>query len=436
MHRKLDINIVRNKERACSVAVAVILALLPVFDPYIIGSIGGFSIKINDLLLIGSFIVSSASSSGRRRYYSGLLRLLALFFGLTLCSFLMPLGDRSMLLAFRILLQSAVYVYCFERSVAMAGETSLFIGIVTCIAKLACLFAIIQFVLVGYFGIDIWDGVLPLPINETDGFVDLTSSGAGLFRVRAFFQEPSYLSIYLTPPLMYSCKKRQYFTSLLLATGIVVTGSFIGTLGLFFSLLILVFDSLRRGDGDLTVDFRYVALSVCIIIIICIIMSLIYINGSFPLLGQIIDNFTEKVKSIFDIENQYYWGRSSAQLRLLGNIGLFELYSPLQQLIGVGWNQYQAVFSSLISTGYSSSLVSTILNCGIVGGVSLCAWMICTLVRARMIWMPTFLFLIVCICTDNILFNGYFFYLLACSYLMREIGNANRSVHYCKSAVI
>lgn len=421
MHKKLDIYLARNKERACSVVIAVALGLLPVFDPYIIGNIDGYSLKINDILLIGSFIVSSASGNDQGRYHSGLLRLLALFFGLTLFSFLMPLGDRSMLRALRILLQSAVYVYCFERSVVTAGEAGLFIDIVTCIAKLACLFAIIQFVLVGYFGISIWNGVLPLPINETDGFVDLTLSGAGLFRVRAFFQEPSYLSIYLTPPLMYACKKRQYATSVLLAAGIIVTGSFVGTLGLFLSLAILVSDSLHRGVNNSTIDFRYAALAVCYIAIIVILIFLLYINGSFPLIGQIVDNFTEKIWSIFDIGNEYYWGKSSAQLRLLGNINLFEFYSPFQQLIGVGWNQYQAVFSSLISTGYSSSLVSTILNCGIVGGVSLCAWMICTVVKARMVWMPVFLFLICCICTDNILFNGYFFYLLACSYLMRGI---------------
>ena len=75
-----------------------------------------------------------------------------------------------------------------------------------------------------------------------------------------------------------------------------------------------------------------------------------------PFLNSVADFVSRRVGSILDITSTYSWGRSSAQLRLLGNIDLFSKYDPFQKLFGLGVGVYANVFNG-VETKYGEHAV-------------------------------------------------------------------------------
>ena len=102
----------------------------------------------------------------------------------------------------------------------------------------------------------------------------------------------------------------------------------------------------------------------------------------------------------------------STRLRLLGNIFLFSEYPFVNKLVGVGINQYTAVFADQIQYEYSNSVVTMILNSGLLGAIAfvslIVVWFLkCS--RPNKIYPILFAFVM---CTDQMMFNWYFFYML------------------------
>ena len=134
--------------------------------------------------------------------------------------------------------------------------------------------------------------------------------------------------------------------------------------------------------------------------------------GVAPFLNTVADLVARRVGSILDINATYNWGRSSAQLRLLGNVDLFSKYDPVQKLFGLGVGEYANVFNG-VETTYGSSIVNMLLGFGAVGALALITWSL-FLVKGAKSGMRVFPALVIlALLTDNVLFGWCFFYLLS-----------------------
>ena len=124
------------------------------------------------------------------------------------------------------------------------------------------------------------------------------------------------------------------------------------------------------------------------------------------------DYIARRIGSILDINTTYNWGRSSAQLRLLGNIGLFPEYDLFQKLFGLGVGEYANVFSG-VDTTYGSSMVNMLLGFGLVGALALIVWSLFLISESKQGVRVFPVLVVLALFTDNVLFGWYFFYLLS-----------------------
>ena len=101
---------------------------------------------------------------------------------------------------------------------------------------------------------------------------------------------------------------------------------------------------------------------------------------------------------------------SSTKYRIIGHVDLFNQYSFLQKLFGVGIAQYSQVFNV---SAYSNVWVTTLLNCGIigVGYLALCVFNLKKRVKKENIIYLVVLILV--LSSDWQWFSWYFFALIS-----------------------
>ena len=346
----------------------------------------------------------------------------ALIMALLACSLLsafIPSVGKSVPQSLALIAKYLIYALCFS-AVADAGARESMVKVSMTIACCGVVFVFAQQVLTGWMGIALWDGRLPFPLNETDGFSSLHDPNTGELRPHAFFQEPSYLAIYCTPPLLFALLKKKWIVSLLLSIGIIVTSSFLGVVMVCLAGLFFIFQNGLRGKS---IDLRVPILVLCLCGVVFAVLFMALNSGLVPALAHFLDNVSSKINSIFNLFVENSWGRSSAQLRLLGNIELFGEYSVPEKIVGMGMGQYASVFSGQIETGYSSTAVNILLNCGAIGLVALLGWAISLATQNNSpagITCAIAFFLMILV--DNLWFNWYFFYVIAWIYLFGAKG--------------
>lgn len=407
---------------------ALALAFAPILDPYILGSIGSFTVRVMDVVL-----VSLALTLMVKRRLEGLKAVRSLIFLLsvllfcTLISSFFPLHGRSTVSALALMVKYGLYTVCFG---LLCGKAVLYFMMryATAVAAVGAIYIILQSVLTGGLGISIWDGVLPFAINESDGFSMLFDRNTGEIRPHAFFQEPSYFAIYAAPVLMGSLKSKRWFTVSLLVVGMLLSTSFLGVVVLAVAVLVLVAKAVHGGKR---INWAIAALAVSILAIIIIATAIVYFSGVSTQVSTIIDNAGSKINSIVNVFKENSWGKSSAQYRLLGNVELIWNYSPLEMVFGVGMGQYASIFANQIESGYSSTAVNILLNCGVIGLASLVAWLVAYWRRAAPGQAVFVLLFAIVLFVDNCWFSWYFFYLLSWVIAARYLDESERYESFC-----
>lgn len=101
---------------------------------------------------------------------------------------------------------------------------------------------------------------------------------------------------------------------------------------------------------------------------------------------------------------------SSTKYRIIGHVDLFNQYTFLQKLFGVGIAQYSQVFNV---SSYSNVWITTLLNCGIigVGYLGLCVFNLKKRVKKENIIYLVVLILV--LSSDWQWFSWYFFALIS-----------------------
>lgn len=395
------------KDRAESFATSIVcffMALAPVLDPYVLPFTSA-GVRVNNFLVIivVTYLLLSRKYSWNKRGVS-LMLLATIFLFCTLLSVLEDVAGRDVRVALKIALFYLAYA-CFYSAISGRIVLSRFATVATWVALASTVLLLLQYLLPG----SIWDGRLPLALSKSDQFMPLIDPTTGDVRPHAFFQEVSYYALYVAPVLMHAIKRGKFTVSAFLSAGLLLSSSLLGFIALGIALCFAA-TNVWNAAGD--ADWRKVALVASAGFFLILMIVLLLALGNVPFLNSVADFVSRRVGSILDINATYSWGRSSAQLRLLGNIDLFSKYDPFQKLFGLGVGVYANVFNG-VETTYGSSMVNMLLGFGAVGAFALIAWSL-LLVKGSGRGMRVFPALVVlALLTDNVLFGWCFFYLLS-----------------------
>ena len=384
--------------------VCLFMAFAPVLDPYVI-PIASADVRANDLLvlLVVAYLLLSKNCAWDKKGLS-LVVLSTTFLFCTLLSILEDVVGRDVGVALKIAFVYLAYA-CFYGTISGRIVLDRFAKVATWVAIAATVLLFLQYLQPS----SMWDGRLPLALSESDQFMPLIDPTTGEVRPHGFFQEVSYYALYAAPVLIYAIMGKRFVISAFLSIGLLFSSSFLGfvTLGIAFGYAA---SKVRNAAGN--VDWRKVTLVVSAVFFLILIVSFLIALDAVPFLNSVADLVARRASSILDINATYNWGRSSAQLRLLGNINLFSGYDSFQKLFGLGVGEYANVFSG-VETTYGSSMVNMLLGFGSVGAIALVAWSLYLIKMAKRGMRVFPVLVILALFTDNVLFGWYFFYLLS-----------------------
>lgn len=389
----------------CSI-VGFFLAIAPVLDPYIILEVGnGFTLKLNDILMIviGVICLFNSPKLNKRTGF-----LIILLFELTIVSIFGNLGSNtnfsiSLKNLFVWMVQAIFLMYIWK--VPCREE---FFKWVEIIAVIASILVLLQFV-AGYLKLNMWDGKLPFfNLSKYDGWSGFIDHNTGDIRPNSFFQEASYVGIYLSIAFIYVFKKENIKLCILYAVALLITTSLISVLSL---IIVTFFMVIRRKNLNISKKMIFKILVIVVIFIIC--FSFFAVSNK-----AIGDSLNYVLGRISNFSNDLNGKRmSSTKFRILGNLPLIDNYNIYQKIFGVGIAQYSIYFSVI---AYSNVIVTTVLNSGVLGFVILLRSLVFLMDNIEKNNIVYFIIFIIVICSDMQWFSWYFFYLISACLLKTE----------------
>nr|WP_295269206.1 hypothetical protein [uncultured Blautia sp.] len=387
----------------------IMLLLLPILSPYGIGT-ANYNISMTDFICM--LVVVYCVIKKRQVFADKILfRVLSICLVLTVLSYLFTSSENlSFALAVKVFIVFMLYLIAFS-SLRNQFDINYFLKTVEMIGLICAAFAIMQFVFVTLGYREFYSGILPFPLNKYSYFGGLFDKNTGVIRVHSFFEEPSYLAIYLLPIIAHCIQTKKYIRAAIMAVACIISSTVLGIVGLTIVFLFLLFLS------DL--DFKQKAVFLCMLIVALIGLQIAYNQN--VTVREILDYYLNRYLSV-NVELSR--SDSSASQRLNGNINLFHNYGILNRIIGVGINQYQLYFN--IATDYSNDFVCMLLNYGYFGLLMLAAVIIGALKKIYKSGYVYILILVFVLLVDHIWFNNYFFYLITWIYLFRK-----KDIDYC-----
>lgn len=379
--------------------ISFFFAIVPVLDPYVIANVVGIDIKLSyiyALIFLLPILIRFKISLDK-----SLLTLLTLLFLFNILSFIVPIQNRSFGLTLKVFFIWFFY-YLIVSNLWKKINRELFVKYCVKISLFASIIQIIQFVALNLGFYNFWNGKIPfLSLSKYDhwsGMIDIT----GIIRVHSIFQEPSYIGIYMLPVLFYLLYKKSFFKSALVITACVLSTSSVAILGVVIVITYYIMSTRNIGFNSKKISFY-------IMILIIVPLVFYYLYSKNDALKNIFDYMFAKISMISsDLDSERM---GSTRLRLLGNIGVFSEYNIWFKIFGTGLNQYPLIYSS-VWTAYSSSVVTVILNFGILGILSLSSFCLHLFAKTeRKFWIYPILFCVFSL-VDLMWFNWYFFYIL------------------------
>lgn len=366
--------------------------MMVILEPYALNE-GGISICV--FLVIGMFVLLASLKT--IIVYKPLLTLLIIDLFLTLFSFIFTNSmETNLFLALKIFAVFVLYLVVYS-GVWNCEIKYAFFNIAKWVGLICAVLAIFQFVF-SSAGINFYDGKLPLPIGKNSNFGGLLDKNTGDVRVHSFFEEPSYLALFEIPITIHLVQEKEYVKACVCGISCILSGSMIGVIGLFISLvLLLLLDSSIHWNTKFGVV-------VALIFIIGILMYIYIYNNSF---NDLVDYY---LKRFSNYEKNRQRDDSSFSQRLIGNISLFNNYNTFNKTVGVGFNQYPLYFH--LSKDYSNDFVSTLLNFGWLGVAALVMVLISLFKKSSGKSIVFMLIFIMLLAIDHSWFGAMFFYML------------------------
>lgn len=394
---------IQNKKRfgviSLTGTVGFFLAIAPLLDPYIIIEIGsGFTLKVNDLIMIFLTTLCFFQSYSLKKDTD------------FLCKWLLGLGiiglfgniisSSDVLNSFKNLIVWLIYAICLNYLWDKPCRDDFFYW-VELIAIFASIIVILQFIC-GHLGIHMWDGKIPgLVLSKYDGWAGYIDINTGDIRPNGIFQEASYLGIYVSIAYAQAFKEEKLKRMLLYAIAMLMTTSVVAIITLVTITILTLIMKKKLSLSSKTTR------RIFILIGIFILMLIIASNMN----TAIEDSISYILKRFINFNSDLNGTRmSSTKYRIIGHVDLFNQYTFLQKLFGVGIAQYSQVFNV---SSYSNVWITTLLNCGIigVGYLGLCVFNLKKRVKKENIIYLVVLILV--LSSDWQWFSWYFFALIS-----------------------
>lgn len=393
----------QNKKRVGVISltgtVGFFLAIAPVLDPYVLIEIGsGFTLKINDIIMLFLTTLCFIKSYILDKNTDFLCKWLL---GLGIIGLFGNLASGSDIAnSCKNLIVWLIYAICLNYIWKKPCRDDFFYWF-ELIAIFASIIVILQFIC-GYIGIHMWDGKIPgLALGKYDGWSGYIDVNTGDIRPNGIFQEASYLGIYVSIAYAQAFKEEKLKRMLLYAIAMLMTTSVVAiiTLATITFLTLIMKNKLSLSSRTTRKIF--------VLIGIFLLMLIIASN----LNAAIGDSISYVLKRFTNFNSDLNGARmSSTKYRIIGHVDLFNQYSILQKLFGVGIAQYSQVFNV---SAYSNVWVTTLLNCGIigVGYLALCVFNLKKRIKKENIIYLVVLILV--LSSDWQWFSWYFFALIS-----------------------
>lgn len=393
------------KNNKIGAMVAFVLAIAPILDPYILFEIGSITIRFMDIpmLLISGYIILRKRRIGLPN--KDLFMLLVIFMLLTLITYFAPVDGRNLFLGMKVIIVWSLYAFCVSY-LWKVNQYEKFIEYATNIAIIATILLIIQLIAVSLNFLNFYNGKLPiLQLSKYDGWSGLIDPHTGDIRVHSFFQEPSYFGIYCLPVFAQALKNVRLRLSFFLFLGLIMTSSLLSILGgvcVFICVLLMYKKSHRKSYNKYLLKIFFI---MCVVVVVLI--TLYHTNNS---VQSIINYSSRRISSIsYDLLGDRM---GSTKLRIIGYARYYKTYPTFFKIFGVGASQYPLYLTHYGVKTYSSTLVTILLNYGLLGLCVFCIWLMKIFIRSdseRKCF--ALIFIIICI-VDCFWFNWYFFYIL------------------------
>lgn len=387
--------------------LAVLLAIAPILDPYLLFNIAGFEIKIMDIVLvfIAPYILKEIVKSKKITIFnkSQLFFLLTIFVFFSFISLSYETGNRSIYIVLKSFTSWFILAVVMEYSWKKI-DSDVFYRYSEKIVIVATILLFCQFItgILGYN--EFFDGKVPfLNLSKTDGWAGFIDPNTGAIRPNSFFQEPSYYGIYSLPVFAYLLYKQELKKALFVFLGLIISTSLISMLIAFSIILFHLFQNILGRKKFIEVSKMFL-----VILLFAVVLATIY--STFDSAKSIIDYSFNRITNISNDLDSPRIG--STKLRLVGNLSYFNDFPPFHKILGAGANQYTLYFYKQGLIPYSSTIVTIILNYGSLGLLIFLIWVINNYFKLNKMKKVYLIIFLLITFSDNFWFNWYFVYVL------------------------
>lgn len=370
--------------------IAFLLAVSPILDPYVIFNKIGIVNVIASILFIWIIIRNKSI-----KLNPSLLSLLLVLLLCTCISLLNMEGHRNTIAALKVIINWAI-LFLLASGMWSFLDKEKFIKYSQGIAIFTATFLYIQVISYLTTG-NVLDGRIGfLELSQYDSWASIVDI-SGSLRAHSVFQEPSYVAIYLLPVVASFIIDKKYIKSAYLILAMILTTSTVAICGIILILIWFLIISNKKIDTKIKV-----------LILIIAIHSILYMK--LPQYAEIVNFSLKKLMMIgTDLESARL---GSAKIRIIGYLPYYFDYPIYYKIFGVGANQFPKYLAHYNVLSYSSTLVTIILDFGIVGLIAIIN-MFRMFIKGsnRNTIIYTCVFIMIC-SIDSFWFNWYFFYIL------------------------
>lgn len=257
------------------------------------------------------------------------------------------------------------------------------------IGILSTLFLLYQFTAYYVFDLVVRGNIPFLSVNDI-GFRSIEQG-----RPTSFFLEPAHYALYISPIYAMSIIKKEYLTSFLFLVGLIFSTATTGIVMGIGLPLIIIFSYKNKNS------FKNILLIIVAISVLQLVTSLFF------------ENILTKIT--FD--------SMLSSSRIFGTLYVFDYFELNEWLFGIGINRMPDFLGAYLDTiirNYANSFLFSIISFGLIGGSAFIIYLYSlykkTPVKYKVMWVV----LILCLMSDQILFNRNLLYLLIWQYATFE----------------
>lgn len=214
-------------------------------------------------------------------------------------------------------------------------------------------------------------------------------------RPTSFFLEPAHYALYISPIYAMSIIKKEYLTSFLLLMGLIFSTASTGIIMGIVLPIIIMFSNKNKN----------------------ILRNILLIVVAVAALQLVTTLFFENILTKITFDSMF------SSSRIFGTLYVLDYFEPIEWLFGIGINRMPDFLSAYMNTmirNYSNSILFCIISFGLVGGIALIIYLYSlykkTPVNYKVIWV----ILLLCLMSDQVLFNRNLLYLLIWQYATIE----------------